>query len=785
MKKRIFSLLLALCLIAGMLPTVAYAYDNSGTIDSGEFNENVNNRGTINGGTFNGTVTNTPGSYINNGAFNGIVYNRGGCQIAGGTFHNTVNNDSASDYILGGTFYGTVNNNSGATIRGGVFNDTVNNMGTAKIGDGTFYSTVKNNVDSDIRSGTFYGDVENNGNITGGTFYGDVENNKTITGGTFYGAVSGSGTISGSAVIWTKLTKDVLESTYKVESLRAYFYRLPSGNYYLGEDISVDTGIDIGTNETPANVVLDLNGHELKDVSNNTTGSLIFFPLTSSTNTLTLMDSSSGKTGKVIRSSGTTVKLSKNAKLNANGGTIEGLVELVDNTAVIDNTDPSNVTVFTGWVSNYSGTIKGGIFYGTVSGGTIEDSAKVTVTFNSNSGNDVVEQKVLRGQKVTKPTAPTKAGYEFEGWYNDATIYDFNQAVTKNITLTARWKDIDKLTAPAPVKSDSVSSDKDGNVSVTIEKSIVTVNGKTEVTVSDSIANTILSKLASSSTKKVIINATTGKNTASKPIAAGPGTSTYINLPESAVNKLAEVEGIEIALVTDNGKVVLDKETIAAVAAKADNNGQVTLVIETVEQNNNLLKIELIIKTSNGDVTDFNKGNVKVTVAISEVLKGKKPVCVYIDEDGRYHKIGGMLNADGTFTFVIGHFSTYAIMAEEEADTAIAAQQKAESLAALADQKLAARSKLVTMKNGKKAVLITWYNRNGEMMDFDGVEIFRSTKRNSGYGKKPIFTSATGKYYNTAIKSGTRYYYRVRGYVIIDGQKQYTDYSLKAIRTVK
>ena len=108
-----------------------------------------------------------------------------------------------------------------------------------------------------------------------------------------------------------------------------------------------------------------------------------------------------------------------------------------------------------------------------------------------------------------------------------------------------------------------------------------------------------------------------------------------------------------------------------------------------------------------------------------------------------------------------------------------------EILALLADQKLVARSKLVTMKNGKKAVRITWYNKNGEMMEFDGVEIFRSTKRNSGYGKKPIFTSATGKYYNTAVKKGTKYYYKVRGFVIIDGQKYYTDWSLKAIRTVK
>lgn len=267
-----------------------------------------------------------------------------------------------------------------------------------------------------------------------------------------------------------------------------------------------------------------------------------------------------------------------------------------------------------------------------------------------------------------------------------------------------------------------------------------------------------------------------------------PGTSTYINIPESAVKKLAEVENVEITLVTDNGKVFLDKETIAAVAAKAGNNGQVTLVIETVEQNNNLLKIELKIKTSNGDVTDFNKGNVKVTVAISEVLKGKKPVCVYIDEDGRYHKIGGTLNADGTFTFVTGHFSTYAIMAEEEADTVIAVQQKEYILAKLDSYELVARSMTCKSPSGKNAIKIRVYDKNGLSTDFfDGIEIYRSTKRYNGYGKKPIFVTKSGKssYYNTAIKSGTKYYYRVRGFVIIDGQKHYTDYSLKAIRTAK
>ena len=34
--------------------------------------------------------------------------------------------------------------------------------------------------------------------------------------------------------------------------------------------------------------------------------------------------------------------------------------------------------------------------------------------------------------------------------------------------------------------------------------------------------------------------------------------------------------------------------------------------------------------------------------------------------DGSYHKTGGTLHADGTFTFATNHFSAYAIMTEEK-----------------------------------------------------------------------------------------------------------------------
>ena len=109
-------------------------------------------------------------------------------------------------------------------------------------------------------------------------------------------------------------------------------------------------------------------------------------------------------------------------------------------------------------------------------------------------------------------------------------------------------------------------------------------------------------------------------------------------------------------------------------------------------------------------------------------------------------------------------------------------QNKAGMQALMNNYALTARSKNVTMKNGKSAIRISWFDRNGDKMDFDGVAIQRSTKRYSGF--KKMFDSNRNKYYNTNIKTGTKYYYRVRGYVLFNGEKVYTDWSLKAFRAV-
>lgn len=99
--------------------------------------------------------------------------------------------------------------------------------------------------------------------------------------------------------------------------------------------------------------------------------------------------------------------------------------------------------------------------------------------------------------------------------------------------------------------------------------------------------------------------------------------------------------------------------------------------------------------------------------------------------------------------------------------------------------KLVARSKQIKRKNGMHPVKVkvTWYDENGKELKLDGYEIERSRKRYSGYQLR--FKTDREVYYNTYIENGAKYYYRVRGYILFNGQKYYTRWSKKAWRTVK
>ncbi len=70
-------------------------------------------------------------------------------------------------------------------------------------------------------------------------------------------------------------------------------------------------------------------------------------------------------------------------------------------------------------------------------------TAEITFDLNYKPSENPSPAKVTVGERVTAPTpAPEREGYDFGGWYTEAactTQYNFEAAVTENLTLYAKW----------------------------------------------------------------------------------------------------------------------------------------------------------------------------------------------------------------------------------------------------------------------------------------------------------------------------------------------------------
>lgn len=134
-------------------------------------------------------------------------------------------------------------------------------------------------------------------------------------------------------------------------------------------------------------------------------------------------------------------------------------------------------------VGNAEGVITGGSFYGPVtvkkisdgtsaciSGGTFYNELKGSyitkgciVTFMN--GSSQYAMQVVK-DKASAPDAPVKSGYRFAGWYSGDAKWNFDTPVTENLTLTAKWEKIHISAPSAPRYDVAVSDGAHGSVSV-------------------------------------------------------------------------------------------------------------------------------------------------------------------------------------------------------------------------------------------------------------------------------------------------------------------------------
>ena len=103
---------------------------------------------------------------------------------------------------------------------------------------------------------------------------------------------------------------------------------------------------------------------------------------------------------------------------------------------------------------------------------TAKEPESFTVSFESNGGSAVEEQTVEKGKTAANPTAPTRKGYSFVGWYSDKdlkNVYDFTSPVTADLTLYAKWKAIKYTISSGANGYYTLKSGK--TVSITVKRS--------------------------------------------------------------------------------------------------------------------------------------------------------------------------------------------------------------------------------------------------------------------------------------------------------------------------
>lgn len=348
-------------------------------------------------------------------------YEGGNVTLNGGTYTRSKENGINSTNAGGNSYY-TIKNWGVMTINDGV---TVSNKGhySSMLGngyqDGTNFDNHKDitepNVSLTINGGTFTGGINTIKNddwaklaINGGTFENYTQqsvmnwNEAEISGGTFTGA-EGAKTVVWNGYGDANMDKGKLTI---------------SGGTFNGDVVATDLYSPLG------NPSVKISGGTF-------TGDIIVQTLSATTAIdKDYLEVSGGAFGK---DSEITLQqfVNKNEK---KGDPVTGNIGDYCASGYTYVTDGEGNTIVAAQRRKPSG--------GSTGGGSSTVTSSYSVTFNTNGGSTIAKETVEANSVLEKPTAPTKEGYDFAGWYTDkelTTVYDFTAKITKNLTLYAAW----------------------------------------------------------------------------------------------------------------------------------------------------------------------------------------------------------------------------------------------------------------------------------------------------------------------------------------------------------
>jgi len=294
----------------------------------------------------------------------------------------------------------------------------------------------------------------------------------------------------------------------------------------------------------------------------------------------------------------------------------------------------------------------------------ISAPAAYTVSFNSNGGSAVQSQTVQTGGTATRPDAPTRTGYTFDGWYTDAnwtTLFDFAAAITANVTLYAKWTSsgggggTTPATQPPVYPGAVVSGSASG---VTLPVNVDTKTGTARVNLGES-AKDILA----------------GKEIPVITVPSIPGVNSYnLGIPASYLSE-SQKEGI-LTFSTGAGNITIPGNMLEG--TEGANGKEIGITIgqgdksqlpDNIKQALGDKPLVQLSMTVDGKQTEWNNPDAPVTVSIpytpsAQELADPEHITIwYIDGKGNIVEVpsGKYDPVTGMVTFTTTHFSHYAV----------------------------------------------------------------------------------------------------------------------------
>lgn len=265
--------------------------------------------------------------------------------------------------------------------------------------------------------------------------------------------------------------------------------------------------------------------------------------------------------------------------------------------------------------------------------------------------------------------------------------------------------------------------------------------------------------------------------------------SMNVKLDADLVKNIINKVNAEIAIETPVGNLKLDKKALEAIRKQIGDADQLTfkLNVEEVRDYSKIIGdtgyvISLELLAGKKKIKDFGDGKAEIKLEITNNLLGRELVALYIGEKGKIEKFDGktviekFTDENGKesevkyFTFETSHFSVYALAEKAEVD---AYEKTQKTITGVKKTSV----KLTAASTAKKKAKLTWKKSKGYKAD--AYEVYRATSKNGKYVK--VFTTkrAAALSYTGSknLKSGKKYYFKVRGVRTIDGKKYYTKWS--------